>query len=91
MNQELINFSFCHRRLSPPRSLNLLEEPSSFMSPLSARMEFPPSCLLHLPEARTELLNSKLMSTLIEAVIGLIALINHLCGGTTFVGIWNRR
>lgn len=36
MNQELINFSFCHRRLSPPRSLNLLEEPSSFMSPLSA-------------------------------------------------------
>lgn len=51
---------------------------------------FPPSCLLSLPEALTELLNSKLMSTLIEAVIGLIALINHLSGGTTFVGIWNR-
>lgn len=31
------------------------------------------------------------MSTLIEAVIGLIVLINHLSCGTTFVGIWNRR
>lgn len=51
---------------------------------------FVPFCPLSRPNALTGLLSSKLMSTLIEAIIGLIALINHLSCGTTFVGIWNR-